>query len=264
MRIEDKRVTVMRSGTAVALSEYTEPIPQLRGNTGTPLRFSAIGLTESLLKGATLTIDEFEELHPPLRALAGRCEQYLSAPVCVNLYANLVGAAPKLALHWDDHEVWVLQVDGAKSWKLFAPTLGHPVPRRTTPPRPDAAAVFWEGELTAGDLLYVPRGWWHSVSPRPEMPSMHLSFSCRPPWAGLILANFVRYLVSTMPVARRNLPLRAGESTETQWYADLREVVRAGLDEPGLLERLGDVISRRPGERPEFGFPDVPAAGEGT
>lgn len=91
--------------------------------------------------------------------------------------AGSQGFAP----HWDDIEAYVLQIEGKKRWRLYAPTApNHILPRYSS-------RDFTQGELgqcildvvlKPGDLLYMPRGTVHQAEALPESHSLHLTLSC--------------------------------------------------------------------------------------
>jgi hypothetical protein len=86
-------------------------------------------------------------------------------------------------LHFDTHEVFVLQLLGKKQWQIFEPTTALPldfVPARgggKTSQDIDEAEVgslVLEELLKPGDCLYLPRGFVHQAESRDE-PSVHLT-----------------------------------------------------------------------------------------
>lgn len=84
------------------------------------------------------------------------------------------------APHFDDIEAFLLQTEGCKHWKVYAP-----VDDASTLPRypsgnfsPDEIGKpILEVELERGDLLYFPRGFIHQAQSAPEIHSLHLTVS---------------------------------------------------------------------------------------
>jgi hypothetical protein len=143
------------------------------------------------LAGATLRVEALEEVHPPLAELAAELSRP-GAPVYVNAYAAW-GSLKGLALHYDYTDNLVLQLAGRKHWRIYRPTRPavrgpestaykegiQAAARGEAGGTPDElrrvrAGLFWEGELTAGDALYVPPGWFHEVTPV-GVPTLHLA-----------------------------------------------------------------------------------------
>jgi ribosomal protein L16 Arg81 hydroxylase len=84
--------------------------------------------------------------------------------------------------HWDTHDVFAIQLIGRKRWRLFAPTFplpltfqGHDRSGHQCPSEPSVEITMEEG-----DVLYLPRGWWHHVVPL-QGGSFHLSVGCYSP-----------------------------------------------------------------------------------
>jgi ribosomal protein L16 Arg81 hydroxylase len=103
--------------------------------------------------------------------------------------------------HWDTHDVFAIQLIGKKRWQVFAPTLPLPLSnqtsdnlRHTCPVKPTL-----ECDLEAGDMLYIPRGWWHQVTPF-DVGSWHLSVGAYLPTAtDYIMWVAKQYLPSQLP-----------------------------------------------------------------
>jgi hypothetical protein len=77
----------------------------------------------------------------------------------------------------------------------------HPLKNDIEAPPPPSGPPAWEGILQDGDVLYVPRGWWHEAFPLNE-PSLHLTVSLTPPTA-------FDYLGWAMSQLRHHAELRA-------------------------------------------------------
>ena len=71
------------------------------------------------------------------------------------------------APHFDDVEVFILQIEGKKRWRLYEPRNKQEELPRFSSPNFDQSEI---GEpcldvvLEAGDLLYLPRGTIHQVT----------------------------------------------------------------------------------------------------
>jgi ribosomal protein L16 Arg81 hydroxylase len=69
------------------------------------------------------------------------------------------------------------------------------------PPAQPTRGPAWEGIVADGDILYIPRGWWHEAFPLNE-PSLHLTISLTPPTA-------MDYLAWAVSGLRRQEDMRA-------------------------------------------------------
>ncbi|MGH9417601.1 MAG: cupin domain-containing protein [Terriglobales bacterium] len=216
---------------------------------GEPALRAAAPLADELRRGATLIVDSVEELHPPLRRLAASLERELDCGVQVNAYAGW-RATRGFDLHWDDHDVFILQVYGSKQWQVFGATRPHPLPGDAVP-RPRRRPL-WSGTLRSGDLLYLPRGAWHVAVPRGE-PTLHLTVGFHTE-TGLDLLAWWAARARRLEIARRDVP-RLAPAAERREYAEALWRAAARLWQPGLLE---EYLSERDNERrtrPSHGLP---------
>ncbi len=118
--------------------------------------------------GNTLVLQGLHRLWPPLIDFAAALRAEISHPVQVNAYLT-PGSSQGFAHHYDVHDVFVLQVAGAKRWQIHPPVLVDPL--RTQPWTDRKAAVEQASEqeplidtvLEPGDGLYLPRGYVHGA-----------------------------------------------------------------------------------------------------
>lgn len=101
----------------------------------------------------------------------------------VNLYLTPANAQAFEA-HFDWMDGFVVQIHGAKRWKVYDTLVMQPRPdMRFKPSKSDVAALgepLAELLLEAGDVLYVPAGFVHQAVNTPDenvtTPSLHLTF----------------------------------------------------------------------------------------
>lgn len=72
------------------------------------------------------------------------------------------------APHWDDVDTFLVQTEGQKYWKIYAPLsdfekLPMESSENLTQEYVNLLNVVFQGYLYAGDLLYMPRGYIHQV-----------------------------------------------------------------------------------------------------
>jgi hypothetical protein len=220
-------------------------------------RLNAGCLIASLSQGASLVMDDMQELAPRVRALAGAFQDVFEAPVMVNLYAGW-GRQKAFALHWDAQEVFILQLSGRKHWKIFAPTRFQPLRDDPDQPPEPTGLPEWEGILEDGDMLYMPRGWWHVATPLDE-PSLHLNFALELPNG----ADFLRWWLPRLlrhADLRQNLPRGCSATVRQDYFASLLETLSAdgrGRDRPGEFLREWNAYRRA---RPQVRLPFAPGA----
>lgn len=221
-RYESPRFRVARRGEVLPAETYTEEIPR-RGNTYYK-RIMVDRLLEEIRGGATVTIDRVDQAHPPIRELAASLELELRSAIFVNMFASWQ-AVPGFDVHWDDHDVFVIQLDGRKHWQIFEPTRRWPLYRDVVRNEPPEGLPLAEFDMTAGDVLYLTHGWWHSVSATGE-PSLHITIGVSPD-NGI---DFMSWLVDQMrseEIFRRRLPRLANSDAK----ADFVNVAKRRCDE---------------------------------
>ena len=133
--------------------------------------------------GATLVLQGLHRIWPPLIDFARRLGAELRQPLQVNAYLTPAGNKG-FATHYDTHDVFVLQVDGTKRWRIHEPVLPDPLERQAWGGRKDEVTATADGPpaldvvLAPGDALYLPRGWLHSAEAQGER-SLHLTIGVR-------------------------------------------------------------------------------------
>jgi ribosomal protein L16 Arg81 hydroxylase len=119
-----------------------------------------------LREGATLVLNRFDERFATLRELCAEVTEFTNAETLANGYVTF-STVGGFGMHWDTHDVLAIQLIGRKRWKVYEPTFSHPLleqksmhQRDEIPDTPTLDVV-----LEAGDMIYVPRGWWHNAIP---------------------------------------------------------------------------------------------------
>ncbi|CAA9255892.1 MAG: hypothetical protein AVDCRST_MAG10-2504 [uncultured Acidimicrobiales bacterium] len=227
--------------------------------------------------GATIVFQGLQRSCPPLTRFCRALELELSHGAQANAYVTPAGARG-LGVHYDTHDVFVLQLAGTKAWSIHEPVLADPLasqPWKGT--AADAGPPILSVELPAGDCLYVPRGFLHSARAQ-EALSAHLTI-------GIVTTTWhdvVREVVAGVadePEFRRSLPpgyaadpagLAAGveetvaglrkwldgvdaeavaEATARRFLAARPPVLAGQLHQLGMLDRLADrsLLRRREG-----------------
>jgi hypothetical protein len=115
----------------------------------------------------------------PLYELCAYLQEYFGSTVGCSSYLTPAGTQG-FAPHYDDVEIFVVQLEGRKRWRLYNRPDASTSPRTTAvtewtvdqlgPPTAD----FW---LAAGDVMYFPRGTVHQAVTSSEEHSLHLTFS---------------------------------------------------------------------------------------
>ena len=222
-RLETARVHVVRDGGVIPHAKFSEPVPLLFPNGG-PRRLRTDLIAEHLGNGDTLIFDSVEEVHLPLREFAQSLERMLRGFVQINVYVS-AGTSHGFTMHWDDHEIFVLQIAGRKNWRVYGPTLEVPILEIADQPKPEGREPVFDKNIQAGDMLYLPRGWWHEARAIGE-PTIHLSVSCRQPSALELARRMLDTAAGTDERLRENVPLYATGQEREEWSATIAGILR--------------------------------------
>ncbi|WP_319463990.1 cupin domain-containing protein [Micromonospora sp. RTP1Z1] len=171
---------VAKDGQLVPAARYT-------GGGGAGAEIGDQVLDEKVLElyaaGATLVLQGLHRIWPALVDFALDLGTALRQPLQVNAYLTPAGSQG-FATHYDTHDVFVLQVDGHKHWRIHPPVLPDPLEKQPWGGRADEVSATAEGTaaldvvLEPGDALYLPRGWLHSAQAQ-ESGSLHLTVGIR-------------------------------------------------------------------------------------
>ena len=156
--------------------------------------------------GSTIILQQLHQMDSTLSEFCRALEHVFSCHVQTNIYLTPPNAQG-FKTHYDNHDVFVLQISGAKAWRLYNVSVD-------TPYRGEAfnSSVHKVGDLReefvleAGDCAYVPRGMMHDASTAGEGPSLHITvgFIVRT-WAELMLEAVSEVAVKNIGF-RRSLP----------------------------------------------------------
>lgn len=202
---------------------------------------------------ATLRLINIDDMHEPLRKLAESLESRLQCPVMIHLYAGWRENHYGLPLHYDDKDVFIIQISGRKDWKIYGQSAKEPYPvgeywRNEQPPD----KLVWEGTLNQGDVLYMPRGWWHFAAPVGE-PTLHLTVSTFNRNGAEFLQWVGRKLVS-VELIRKDLPCM-GSPDELAKHCEniLSEINKAWSKD--LIHEYYRELNHQALMRPRFALP---------
>ena len=185
--------------------------------------------------GSTMVLQGLHRTWPALVDFSQDLAGELGHPVQVNAYVT-PPQSRGFDDHYDVHDVFVLQVEGEKRWRLHRPV--HPAPLRDQPWTSRRAAVEEEAAreplldvvLRPGDCLYLPRGYLHAATALGGV-STHLTIGVHP-WTRHALADqLLRAALADLADdedVRASLPLGARVEDPASTAEDL-ELVRERL-----------------------------------
>ncbi|KAM8820909.1 ribosomal oxygenase 2 [Eudromia elegans] len=127
-------------------------------------------------KKATIQFHQPQRFKEELWKIQEKLECYFGSLVGSNVYITPQGSQG-LPPHYDDVEVFILQLEGEKHWRLYKPTV--PLAREYNVESEDRIGnATHEFVLKPGDLLYFPRGTIHQAdTPLGVSHSTHVTIS---------------------------------------------------------------------------------------
>ncbi|WP_246009960.1 cupin domain-containing protein [Actinokineospora cianjurensis] len=127
--------------------------------------------------GCTIVLDSFDTFDPTMEAACRALQWWAHELVQVNTYLTTHDAAG-FNLHWDDHDVLILQLSGDKSWEVRGASREVPMYRDSEANRTPSEELVWSGTMSPGDVMHIPRGYWHQATrtDRGAGHSLHITF----------------------------------------------------------------------------------------
>lgn len=233
-RLEPPRLRLSLDGEALPLHAYSVPVTTRRSAVWH--RLKPAELHRHLADGATLVLDAIDELHPGVGRLAQGLERHLRTGVQINAYASWT-PEEGFGVHWDDHDVLVLQLDGAKRWRIYGPTREAPLHRDVDVPEPPPNEPLVELALDAGDMLYLPRGWWHAVAASEGVHSLHLTCGMQTT-TGADLLQWLSEDLRREAAVRSDLPYFGTPEEKAGFVQSLGNLVMKGFEDGTLVDRF--------------------------
>ncbi|XP_075857234.1 ribosomal oxygenase 2 isoform X2 [Microcebus murinus] len=159
-------------------------------------------------KRATIQFHQPQRFKDELWRIQEKLECFFGSLVGSNVYITPAGSQG-LPPHYDDVEVFILQLEGEKHWRLYHPTV--PLAREYSVEAEDKIGrPAHEFTLKPGDLLYFPRGTIHQADTPPGLAhSTHVTISTyqNNSWGDFLLDTISGLVFDT---AKEDVELRAG------------------------------------------------------
>ncbi len=247
-RLDYPRLRLIRNGETLPPQSYIDYLTDRRGARYTRVR--ADGLENELVRGAMLHLAAVDELNPELARLAESISSKLKTTVMVNVCAGTHNSRG-FATHWDGHDVLVLQVHGRKHWRIYGIT--QPSPLRIgvgmdAGPQTDKPTVpVWEGTIEEGDLIYLPRGCWHSAEGTAD-PTLHLTVGIINP-TGHDFLTWIRDTLLEEEVFRADLPDLDAPAVKAQHVEALRTALASKCTVQAMEQFLALTHEKRTSRR---------------
>ncbi|MCT2589807.1 cupin domain-containing protein [Streptomyces sp. N2-109] len=116
-----------------------------------------------LRQGATVVLDQANTFDPTMEVVCRALQWWSRERVQVNAYLTTNEAAG-FRLHWDDHDVLIVQLAGEKQWEVRGTSRTAPLFRDADRNNEPPDEVVWAGTMKTGDVMHIPRGYWHQAT----------------------------------------------------------------------------------------------------
>ena len=127
-------------------------------------------------QGATLILNGVQRWHPTLSKYVSELHRQLNAylqTTCVHVNCYISGPHRQgFDLHYDTHDVFVIQIQGQKAWSVFPSSMKWIGTRDKSLPAPETP--YLDCVISEGDVLYIPKGHWHAAVAQ-DTDSLHLT-----------------------------------------------------------------------------------------
>jgi ribosomal protein L16 Arg81 hydroxylase len=190
------QIRLVQNGKEIPISNY-----KIRKSNGSDRHYEHLinknVAFEYFNQGATLILNQHQRCNKQLSAFCEALQTRFKCYFQTNLYfstAHTMGFTP----HWDNHEVFALQIYGEKIWKIYD-KVADDAPQSQSVTLADDVKPLLEVTLRAGDLLYVPRGYVHSVHTAASS-SLHITLGAFPP----TYSDFLQFMAQQLPFAQLN------------------------------------------------------------
>ncbi|SEK66105.1 JmjC domain-containing protein [Streptacidiphilus jiangxiensis] len=152
---------VFREGQEVHPAIYYTDSVSPRGQSISMVNMHALG--RLLREGATVILDQANVFDPAMEVACRALQWWSRERVQVNAYLT-TNDADGFPLHWDDHDVLIVQLAGEKQWEVRGTSRPVPMYRDADPNSTPPDQFLWQGTMRAGDVMHIPRGHWHQAT----------------------------------------------------------------------------------------------------
>lgn len=250
-------MTHIWSSTSLRLVMDSQPIPpeqfctRTLGRDGAQLLQPDAKLVQGwIAKGASVVMNDVDSLTPGLASVSNALESAGLGKAQANVYISWQ-SHKAFRTHYDTHDVWAVQVEGEKDWNIWEGRaewpIAHPVFKGQPQAHHDQARGTLRGvvKMKAGDLLYLPRGWYHDALA--EAPaSVHVAYGVHAP-LGMDFLNILMERALHDADFRKPLPRQDGSVPAkfalTQRAGLLGQRLAEFAKDPKVMEALTQVVA---------------------
>lgn len=192
----------------------------------------------------TITLNQLQYSCEPIAILCRNLEKLFHFQVNASIYLT-PKQAQGIVPHYDTHDVFILQIEGSKTWRIYdyfrcLPLASdrQPVPADQLPPR------LHEVRLNAGDLIYLPRGYVHEALTS-ECSSLHLTLGVHPVRISDLITSAINLASKDCVSLRKSLPIGFFNKKEkieilTHHFKELLEQISDDIQIEDVIDDIAD------------------------
>lgn len=244
-----RSLMLVLDGKPVPAAEYCEQ--QTARDANDRLMQPVVGkVRDWVARGASVVMNDVDSLTPGLASVSEALEGAGLGKAQANVYISWQ-SHKAFPAHYDTHDVWAVQVEGEKTWNIWEGRaewpISHPVFRSQTQEHHEQAKGRLRAKVTlrTGDLLYLPRGWYHDALA--EAPaSVHVAYGAHAP-LGMDLMTILGERVLYDAAFRQPLPRQDGTAAAkfalTQRAGQLGARLAELAKDPKVMEVLANYVA---------------------
>lgn len=182
-------LSMAKEGRGIPSEEYTHPNGSIdRG-----------AVLDNYRNGMTIVLPQLQFADGKLYSFCLGLERDFGARIQTNIYLT-PNASQGFGIHYDDHDVLVLQVSGRKKWEIFGQRDGLPYKgEKFRNGEHDPGELKGEFVIEPGQVLYVPRGLAHRATNAGEEPSLHIT-------VGILVQTWAEFMLEAVAEASLRIP----------------------------------------------------------
>lgn len=192
-------------------------------------------IIEHYRNGASVILQQLHQLDPTLARFSQALERIFSCHIQTNIYLT-PSSNQGFRTHYDNHDVLVAQISGAKSWRFYNTPVDNPYRGEGYNSQVhETGEITHEFVLEAGDFCYVPRGLMHDAISSGNEPSLHITI-------GIIGRTWAELVIEAVSeVALKDNAFRASLPPGYAHQDFDREIAREYFD--GLVKGLSSKVT---------------------
>ena len=150
------QVRCLRDGAELYPDHYITTIVTRRGQSLPMVNMDRLG--QLMKSGCTVVLDSLDTFDATMEVACRALQWWSHELVQVNTYLTTADAAG-FTLHWDDHDVVIVQLEGEKSWEIRDRSRNVPMYRDAASNNEPSTEIVWSGTMRTGDVMHIPRGY---------------------------------------------------------------------------------------------------------